>query len=286
MQPVTIDALIVELAGPHGVVSRRALLAAGIDGNSIDARIHSGLLRRIRPGVYRIGDARPTRRGIWLGDVLACGPASGLGGTTGLQLLGAMRENRRRTVVITARRGRRRPRGIDLRESRGVEFIEYDSIPVTPLPRALADAADDLDDEQLEAAYERAIVDCDLDPSEIPTRNARLNRLVKEHALGTALTDSELENLFRRILKRAGLPQPVSNRDVWTGERYYKPDFLWPERKVIVEILGWMVHRGQRSADGRRTADLMALGFHVIEFLDIQLTRRPHEIPLALTPFL
>lgn len=281
-----IDALIAALAAAqHDRVARWQLRKLALSDKSIDHRLQNGRLYRVRPGVYRLGAARPTHRARWMADVLACGEGAGLGGRSVLELLGVRRPSNRRTVVITSRRGRRKPPGIDLRTSRDVAFIIWDGIPITPLPRALADAAADLDDEQLEAAYERAITKWDMPPTLIPKRNARLNRLIADHARGTALTDSDLENLFRAMLKRAGLPQPVSNPDIWTGERFYRPDFVWFEHKLIAEIDG-PVHVEQNDADRLREADLAAIGFHVQRFGRLQIIRHQPRILAALRPFL
>ncbi len=100
-----------------------------------------------------------------------------------------------------------------------------------------------------------------------------------------ALTDSDLENLFRTIVKKAGLPQPASNPRKWTGERFYRPDFVWPEQRLIVEIDG-PVHEGQRLADDQRAAELAALGFIVQRYQRLQLIRHPQQIVAAIRPFL
>ena len=72
---------------------------------------------------------------------------------------------------------------------------------------------------------------------------------------------------------------------MWTGERFYRPDFLWPDQRLIAEVDG-DVHAEQREADSRRRAALAAIGFHVQPFTRRQIVRRPHEIPAALRPFL
>ena len=281
-----IDRLIAELAArQHDLVARWQLLELGINEKAIDHRLQTRRLRRVRPGVYKLGAARLTRRGRWMADVLACGKGAGLGGDSVLQLLGVRRPNNRKTVVITSKRGRRTPKGIDLRTSRNVEFITWDGIPVTPLPRALADAARDLDDEQLEAALERAIVDHQLHLDSLPKRKPKnLSRLVRDMELGRAMTDSDLENLFRKLIKQAGLPQPLSNRDVWTGERFYRPDFIWPAQRLIVEIDG-PIHRSQREADTQRAAHLSALGYTIQRYTRLQLIRHHRAITNAIRPF-
>ena len=286
LHPVEVDCVVADLAAAqHDHFARWQLLQRNIDDDVIRQRLNARRWRRVRPGVYRFGTERPTTRQRWMADVLACGPDCGLGGTSVLELLDIRRVSNRKTVVITSRRGRRKPKDIDLRTSRDVEFIAWDGIPITPLPRALADAARDLDDEQLEAAYEKAVTKWNLPPSLIPRSNRRLNRLIEDHELGRALTDSDLENRFRTILRRAGLPMPLSNRDVWTGERFYRPDFMWPEQMVVVEIDG-DVHEGQRHADERRAAQLAALGYTLLRFNRLQLIRHQDEIVAALRPFL
>ena len=119
-----IDRLIEGLAaGQHNLVARWQLVARGVSEDSIDHRLSTKRLIRVRPGVYKIGPARLTPRGRWMADVLACGDECGLGADTALQLMGVRNANRRRTTVITAKRGRRAPKGIDLRTSRNVEVI-------------------------------------------------------------------------------------------------------------------------------------------------------------------
>ena len=285
LHPCEVDWIVAELArAQHDRFARWQLLQLGIGDDLIRKRL-GARWRRVRRGVYRLGTERPTHRARWMTDVLACGPDCGLGGTTVLELLDVRRPTNRRTVVVTTRRGRRKPPGIDLRTTRDAEFIPWDGIPITPLPRALADAARQLDDEQLEAAYEKALTNWDMPPSLVPQRNARLNRLIEDHQRGTALTDSDLENLFRTIIKQAGLPQPESNAEVWTGERFYRPDFLWRKQMLVAEVDG-DVHLGQREADSRRRAELASIGLHVQPFTRLQLIRRPYEIPAALRPFL
>lgn len=287
MRPPEADLILADFADRQfGRVARWQLVPLGFDDDAIRHRLNRRQLRTVRRGVYAVGHAPESIRARWMTDMLACGPDSGLGALTTLQLFGAVRESRARTVVITARRGRTGPKGVDMRTARNVEFIDWGGFKTTTLARALLDAAPMLDDEKLEAAYERSVKEHGLDPSLIPKRNKRLNQLIADHKLGTAMTDSELENLFRRILKAAQLPQPLSNQDVWTGERFYKPDFLWPQQKVIVEIDGWEVHRSQREADSRREADLSAMGFHVQRFMKLQLIRHPDEPVRALRPFL
>ena len=278
-----IDALITRVArAQHDHVARFQLVDRNVSEGAIERRLRSGRLRRVRPGVYKVGPTRTSRRGIWVADALRCGPDAGLDGISALQLFGVVNEFRRRTTVVTTHRGRRAPKSIDLRTTRRhVRFLRWDGIPTVDVPEALVTAAPDLNDEQLEAAYEKALMRFELDPSRIPRRNARLNQLIKDHERGTALTDSELENLFRRILRNAGLPQPKTKLPV--GRRI--PDFIWPEYHVVAEVNG--PHHGlQMEADASRNAELASRGLIVQTFTKLQLIRHPAQIPAALAPFL
>ena len=281
-----VDLVVAELAArQHDHFARWQLVPLGIGDDAIRQRLGALRWRRVHRGVYRLGAAQVSPRGRWMADVLACGEGSRLGGTSVLELLDIRRQSSRRTVVITTRRGRREPQGIDLRTSSVEEVRTWDGIPISPLHIALVEAARHLDDEQLEAAYENALVKWRLPADIIPRRNARLNKLIKDHQLGRALTDSDLENRFRSILKQAGLPQPESNPSLWTGERVYRPDFLWRPQRLVVEIDG-DVHEGRRNADDGRAAELAALGFTVQRYQRLQLIRHPQQIVDALRPFL
>ena len=204
-------------------------------------------------------------------------------------LWGLRSANRSRTAVLTSRRGRRRPKGIDLRTTRSLPPEDRDvrdGIPVTSLARTLADCARRFDDEQLEAALEHAAVEHGLHLDALPRTPPKLRRLVDEFREGQAMTRSDLENHFRRILKDAGLPMPLGNRAVWTGDRHYYPDFFWREHRLVVEIDGWTTHRARTEADRRREAHLSSLGLMVQRFTRLQLLRRPDEVVRALRPFL
>lgn len=281
-----IDAVIDALGrAQHDHVARWQLLNRGVSSDAIKNRF-GHRLRHARRGVYKVGPTRTTRRGTWMADVLRCGPDSGLDGISALQLFGVIREYKRPTTVVTKRRGRRAPKGIDLRTTTDeIRFLRWDGIPTVDVTRALATAAPHLDDEQLEAAYEKALTHFNLDPNSIPQRNSRLNKLIKDHERATAMTDSELENLFRRIIKGAKLSQPKTKLEVDVEGRRYHPDFIWPEHHLVAEVNG-PHHLEQTEADASRNADLSSLGLIVQTFTKLQMLRHPEQIPPALRPFL
>ena len=77
-------------------------------------------------------------------------------------------------------------------------------------------------------------------------------------------TRSELERRLFAALRAAGLPLPLVNQRLGP----YRPDFLWPEHRLVVETDGWAGH-GHRVAfeeDRKRDAWLQAAGYKVLRF--------------------
>jgi very-short-patch-repair endonuclease len=98
------------------------------------------------------------------------------------------------------------------------------------------------------------------------------------------LTRSELERLFRSLCRRHRLPAPEINARVGP----YEVDFLWRDRKLIVETDGFRYH-GTRSAferDRARDAHLQSLGFRVLRFTHRQLGGERSAVVAALRSLL
>jgi very-short-patch-repair endonuclease len=148
------------------------------------------------------------------------------------------------------------------------------------LTRALAEAQvrEYVDEDELNAAMGRC-------PGRLGI--ARLRRLLADPAT-TEPSRSDLERRMIRLLKRAGLPRPEVNVELYGHER----DFVWRERRLVVEVDGWQFHRHREAfeADRLRDQELTAMGFRVMRITWRQLTREPMAVAvrlaqaLALTP--
>jgi very-short-patch-repair endonuclease len=146
-------------------------------------------------------------------------------------------------------------------------------IPVTDALSTLVDLAATTPIRQLEAAVSEAdklglvradTVRADLDA--LPRRRGlgKLKRLLDVHAS----TDSDLERVFLRIVRQAGLSMPRTQVEL-IG---YRVDFFWPELGLVVETDGLTYHRtaGQQSRDRRRDQDLTAAGLTCLRFTNAQ----------------
>jgi very-short-patch-repair endonuclease len=89
------------------------------------------------------------------------------------------------------------------------------------------------------------------------------------------LTASDLERLFLAIVRRAGLPLPLT-KPTLNG---YEVDFYWPELGLVVETDGLRYHRtpAQQARDRERDQAHTAAGLTCLRFTDEQIAfAAPH----------
>jgi very-short-patch-repair endonuclease len=95
------------------------------------------------------------------------------------------------------------------------------------------------------------------------------------------ITDSELERRFLRVARKAGLPQPETQRHV-SG---FKVDFYWPALKLVVETDGLRYHRtpAQQATDRRRDQAHTAAGLTPLRFTYAQVCFETQHVCDTLT---
>jgi very-short-patch-repair endonuclease len=105
-----------------------------------------------------------------------------------------------------------------------------------------------------------------------------LKRMLDRHTF--TLTDSELERFFLPIVRRIGLPRPLTQ--VWlNGSRV---DFYWPELKLVVETDGGTYHRTpmQQTKDAMRDQRHVVAGLTVLRFPHWQIRYEPKSVEAVL----
>jgi very-short-patch-repair endonuclease len=267
----------------HGLVSRRQLLALGWSAASIKHRMGTGRLHPIWRGVYAIGRRELTREGAWMAAVLYCAPDACLSHRSAAALWGIQQGNaqcRSSGLIEISVPAHRRPTGTGIRVHRVEHLPATDQrrrhgIPVTSPVRTLVDLALCLTPAELERAINEAdkhgLVDTDSLMREIEQRPGHRGVAVLRGVLGKdsfALTDSELERSFLRLVRGAGLPTPLTQQSV----NGFRVDFFWPELNVVVETDGLRYHRtqNQQSKDRVRDQRHTAAGFVVLRFTHFQ----------------
>jgi very-short-patch-repair endonuclease len=273
----------------HGVVTRRQLLAMGVGRGSIDWRVGTRL-HPVHRGVYAVGHSALTREGRWLAAVLACGPHAVLSHRSAAALWGIRPSAAAAVEVAVATSvGRRHRRGIAVHRTRALpqsELTELAGIPLTTLARTLLDLAVVLDRRGLEKAIDDAER---LGLFDLTSIHAAFRSHPGRHALARALergaepivTRSELEEHFLTLCERQDIPRPKVNARVGR----FEVDFLWPNRRLIVETDGRASHetRAAFERDRARDAELTANGYRVVRFTYRQVERNAGRVAALLT---
>jgi predicted transcriptional regulator of viral defense system len=278
-------------ARQHGLVTLAQLNALGLDPPAVSNRVRAGRLHRAHRGVYAVGHRALSQAGVWMAAVLACGPGAALSHLSAATLWQIWRRRATGTDVSVPRQ--RRPRnGIRLHCCRRLDprdVTRRDGIPVTTVPRTLVDLADVLTPEQLANVIHEAAFRNRFDPAAtraaMSRANGRRNLAALERALalnaqGSAGTKSTLEDRFLDLIHASGLPVPLPNAGVQTRSGRIEVDFLWPDRRLCVEIDG-PGHRRARTTreDRQRDEALKSAGHEVIRFTG---EPRPDEVLVRL----
>ena len=268
----------------RGVVHRVQLLAAGLGRGAIEHRLAKGSLYPIHPGVYAIGHAVLQPLGPELAALLYVGSdslvshrsAGSLWGLTkpaadGVHVTVIGRHVGSRPGLRVYRVGRLDPRDVCVRWG----------IPVTAPARTIIDLAAHAPDAEFERALAEAyglrlLTDRALSEAieRAPGRNgtARLRGALSDER-AHALTRSDAERLFLRLIAEAQLRRPATNVRL----EGYEVDFLWPLEKLVVEVDGHGFH-GHGAAferDRKRDQRLVAAGYRVIRVTWGQLVGEP-----------
>ena len=90
---------------------------------------------------------------------------------------------------------------------------------------------------------------------------------------------SELERDFLRLVDRAGLPRPKTQR-TFHGERTIRVDAIWEASGVVAEVMGHRFHCTALDLrrDAQRRNELQAIGLDVVEFTAYAIGREPHQV--------
>lgn len=267
----------------HGVISRLQLLALGLDGDAIKHRAAKGRLHPLWRGVYAVGRPEVTQHGRWMAAVLACGEGAALSHGDGAALW-RMRKSRPGRIDISVPASRTvRLEGIVVHRRKTFEVTTCDGIPVTTPIATLIDLAASLPRGQVESAINEADKRDLVDPEtlraaldEIPSRPgaAKLRRILDRHTF--TLTDSELERLYLRVARRAGLPPPDPREPI----RGFTPDFAYRSLGLVIETDGLRYHRTpeQQAHDRIRDQAYAAEGHTTLRFTHSQVKFEPRSV--------
>jgi Protein of unknown function (DUF559) len=271
-----LDQVIAGLAEKqYGVVARWQLLERAGRG-AVDGRIARGTLHPIHRGVYAVGHRVLSVEARWMAAVLSAGKDAVLSHRAAGRLWGLLP---RSTVwlEVTRASGPSGGRGRVIVHRSALppdEVVVVDGIPTTSPFRTLFDLAAALPMRRLERAFNEIEVRGLTDRLSIPELLERypgrrgsvaLRALLATNAPG-GVTDGELEERFDSFLDTHGLPRPRLNADLALRGRHFRPDCLWREERLIVELDGHAAHGTRRAFERDRERDriLRAEGWQVV----------------------
>jgi very-short-patch-repair endonuclease len=242
-----------------GLITIAQLSAVRAGRTAVSKRVRAGRLHRLYRGVYAVGHRNLSREARWLAAVFACGPGAVLSHRSAAACWGIRPQSSGPIeVTVPGTGGRSHRPGLLIHRSTRLapsETTRADGIPVTIPARTISDLRPILPADQLDAAIRRAEVlrlDIGVQPGYEPD-----------------LTRSELERRVLRICRKHRLPMPEVNARVGP----YWVDFLWRDRRLVIEVDGFR-HHGTRSAfeaDRRRDVDLRLMGLTCVRFTHRQI---------------
>jgi len=278
----TPDQLLAAFAARHhGIFTRRAAQEYGLSERQIMCRLRDSTWIRVHEFAYRFAAAPIT----WEGNVLAACWAGGIRAVASHRsaawlwnLPGGMRH----PVEITCPRWRRaRHDGIVVHETKRFDSVDrttMDSIPATSPERTLLDLGAVCRSSVVELALENGLrrelftfASLEQTVRRLGKRGRNgvgvLRKLLDERGSKHVPTDSETETRVLQMLRRNGLPRPVTQHRILDGSRFVaRVDFAYPEWKIAMEYESYQEHTGKLALDRdnpRRNA-LVALGWRPI----------------------
>lgn len=198
--------------------------------------------------------------------------------------------------ISLPRAGRRSPTGTEgvvihnVRDLEPLDIVKFKNVlPLTSATRTLIDLSRMCDPESFELMLDEALRRGLTRLSRLRWRLrtigqgregvALLNGLIEERE-GAGLSQSVLETKFLRLLKRARLPIPVQQFEVFLAGRRAFLDFAYVDQRLAIEVDGYRYHSGIRSyqRDRDRNNALTNLGWRILRFTWKDVIERPDEV--------
>jgi very-short-patch-repair endonuclease len=267
----------------HALVTRDQAVAAGLSHGQIRRRNRSGEWSVVRPGVYAITGAPPTRLQSVAAVALCAGPAAWISHQTAAALWGVPGIDDDGAIhVVTGLDRRVRLDGVRGHRSGALfsaDVTTRHGIPVLTPARALVDvsatvgyrclgrAIDDLLRRRVMTLASLRSCIGRLEPA--PGRRLSVvHELLGERLPGYDPGDSDLETRVLRLLVANGFSPPVQQHRVRIRGRSARIDLAYPGRRLAIELDGWEFHHGRTAFDDDRARAnlLVAAGWTLVRF--------------------
>ncbi len=254
-------------------MTTRQLRSAGLTEDAVRSRVAKGFLSRVHRGVYSVGDPSLIPFAAESAALLALGSGAVLSHRSAAAVWSIAPARDDGTVDVTLGRTTRPRPGVRIHRATHLDPADirrHASLPVTAPARTLIDFAAGASHAQLTRALAEARVLRLVSDRSLAAALGRAGRRTGTGAVrallraqgGPALTRSDAERLFLRLIDDAELPRPACNVDI----EGYEVDFVWRAQKLVVEVDGRAFHAHPEAfeRDRRRDQVLAAAGFVVV----------------------
>ena len=168
------------------------------------------------------------------------------------------------------------------------DLVRVDGFRCTSATRTILDLATlGIPQVRLEASIDTAVRKHLSAPTVISARLATLRGSGRAgvRTIDRLLPDSGgetiLERRFLKLVRRAGLARPTTQRVIRNGGRHIaRVDFIYEECRLVVEVSGRKGHvsDSERARDAQRRNELEDLGYRVIEYTSTDIRDRPSYV--------
>jgi hypothetical protein len=227
----------------------------------LDNRLRTGALLREHPGIYRVGHQAPSVEASYLAAVWACGELALLSGRAGAYHWSLIKG--RPPAPEVSAPTRRCVDGVKTHTCRGLEKRDgtiHRGIPITTIPVTIVDLAAELSEDELAKVCHEAGVKHHTTPGQVKAAMARRGYIKGAPNLRAVLDGkvpvslSALECRFLKLLREAGLPLPITNKQ----QDSYRIDCRWPDHPLTVELDSYRYHNSRHAWEQDRERERQA----------------------------
>jgi hypothetical protein len=280
-------------AGQHSVFSLDQATAAGMTRKRMRHLIDRGVYVRVAREVFAVGGSPVTWKRAVMIAVLTVGEDAAASHQTAAELWG-LTGFRSGEIDVVVERWDRVHRGFSVHESRDLVDTDIEltgGIPVTSPARTVVDlgaTAPWLVESALETGVRKGLItlaDVELFVARVARRGRQgvgvIRPFIEARRRWDASTESQLEDLFLRVITAAGIPEPEAQFVVNSDEGFVcRADFAYPRHQLLIELDSEAHHMDRltfrRDRDKQNRAEL--LGWRFLRYTWFDLTERPDTV--------
>lgn len=272
------------------MLSTEELVSCGLGEDAVAYRLKTGRLHVVFRGVYSFGCGELPPFARELAGLKACGGGSFVSHRSAAFVWGALSRPPAEVDVSVVGSGSRSRDGLRVHRLRAVEKRElrwqedlWVSSPARVCLEIAATSPSDLPDVIDHGLANRLLSRREIEDVLRRHRGqrgaARLAAVLGDEAAMT-ITRSRAEKAMLKLIRDSRLPRPEAN--VTLGR--YRPDFLWRDHRLIVELDSYGFHGGPEAFRNDREKDLFYrdLGFDVLRFTRAHVVYEPAMVLVRL----